>query len=238
MVNGHCLVHLDHHGVVHPHDADEVPVAIRQVHRVHLELLVRPVKVNVDHEIALHQSAGDVGRIEGPETCAEVEDEAVLLPGPNKHGNVHTGSVWVGVVNVNNSNTGSLVLVAEGAPGVVVLARGAQERPVAGALVLAPQIRAVSLALARIGVALGFAKATGDSVDLFDIPADSNLEVFFCDLHVIDGDVLDAPGKRGSIVGQDLLVSHDPTQEGVVEHGVVLAGRVNGLSSLEGGKTN
>ena len=37
VVDGHGLIDLDHHGVVHSDDANEVAVAVGQVHRVHLK---------------------------------------------------------------------------------------------------------------------------------------------------------------------------------------------------------
>ena len=101
-----------------------------------------------------------------------------------------------------------------------------------GALIGAPQIGANSVILARVGITLVLPGASWFSFDLFNAPL-SLLEVVLRDLHFVHDDVLDAADKVGHLVGQDLLVFDDASDEGVVEDGVVVAVRVDWLSSLE-----
>ena len=61
MVDGDGLVDLDHHGVVHSDDADEVSVAVGQVDCVDLKSFRLSVERHVDDQVALDQLSGDVG---------------------------------------------------------------------------------------------------------------------------------------------------------------------------------
>ncbi len=208
MVDRDCFVDLDHHGVVHPHDANEVTVAVGQVDCVDLEAIGLALKEDVDDEVGVDQLPSDVGAgllFRDGEVAAKVEDEAVRLPRPYEHGDVHARLVGLRVVDVDDGQAGLGGLVAEGAASVVELARLTEEGSETGTLVRVPQIGTESLVLARVWLALVYPRASRDRVHLFNF---SNavtdrwfLEIVLGDLHAVDGDVLDAAGEGGRVVG-------------------------------------
>ena len=87
MVDGDRLVDLDHHGVVHSHDADKVSEPVREIHCVDLELFLLPVEINVNDEVALEELASDVrAPVSGlGQVGSEIKDEAVRLSGSDEH---------------------------------------------------------------------------------------------------------------------------------------------------------
>ena len=154
VVDGNSLIDLDHHGIVHPDNADEVAISVGQIYGVDLELLVGAIKMNMDNEISLDETTRDVGRIESSEAGTEVKYETILLPSADEHGDVHARSIRAGVIDVDNGNARSFVFVSKGSSSVIVLAGRSQERPMTRTLVFAPQVRAESVILAGVGVAL------------------------------------------------------------------------------------
>ena len=119
MIDGHRLVDLHHHGVVHPDDADEVPVAVGKVDRVHLEALRFAVKGDIDHQVALDQLSGDVGLLRVVQVRAEVENEAGFFPGPDEHGDVDSGFERLRIDDVDDGDARRGVLDSEGGRRVI-----------------------------------------------------------------------------------------------------------------------
>lgn len=114
---------------------------------------------------------------------------------------------------------------------LTILARGAEERPVAGTLINVPKIRTGSVILTRVWMALVLAWTTRLCVHLLHTPV--FLDIHLGDLHVVDDNVLNATNKRRGVVGQNLLVTYYASDEGIEIDSVVIARGVDGLSQLK-----
>ena len=59
MIDRNCLINLDHQGVVHPDNANEVSETITEVNRIDLEIVIGFVEPDVDFQISLGQCTND-----------------------------------------------------------------------------------------------------------------------------------------------------------------------------------
>ncbi len=106
-------------------------------------------------------------------------------------------------------------------------------------LISAPQVGTVTFVLTRIRLADFFTRTSRDRPDLLDaliglvLVVFALLEIGLGDFHAIDGDVANAAGEGWRFIGEDFLPADDAAEEGVAEHGVVLARRVDRLRRLK-----
>lgn len=155
-VFGSVKLHLHERRV--PDDFDQVVVAIVELFPADSVSFGRAVEAHVDVELAFRERRGDRSllAVRMVRIGTEIEDLPNLLPRPDEHGNVQHGPnrTFRNLTDVHQHRRLRHILVTEGRCRDAVLARRPQVRTLASAGERVPEIRAVSVGVARIRRAL------------------------------------------------------------------------------------